>query len=150
MPQKITISLMFHADKANIIQAELGRYGEENGIEILGQEFDYISGWSDFKRVALYGGNLDISEIGSTWLHDFAAMKVFRPFSTAEIEGFGGAQTFVPSVWASGTSQGSVWAIPWMIDLSLVYYRRDLLAKAGVKKRTLSRRRRSLSRPSCS
>ena len=132
MPQKLSISLIFHADKANIIKAELDRYGEQNGIEILGQEFDYISGWSDFKRVALYGGNLDISEIGSTWLHDFAAMKVFRLFSAAEIDRLGGAETFVPSVWSSGSSRGSVWAIPWMIDLSLVYYRRDLLAKAGI------------------
>jgi multiple sugar transport system substrate-binding protein len=132
MPQKLMISLMFHADKTNSIKAELDRYGEENGIEVLWQEFDYISGWSDFKRVALYGGKLDISEIGSTWLHDFAAMDVFRPFSVDDIERLGGAQTFVPSVWASGASRGSVWAIPWMIDLRLVYYRRDLLAKAGV------------------
>jgi multiple sugar transport system substrate-binding protein len=133
MPQKLMISLMFHADKTNSIKAELDRYGMDNGVELLRQEFDYITGWSDFKRLAIYGGNLDVSEIGSTWVHDFAAMSVFRPFSATEIERLGGSKTFAPSIWASGESLGSVWAIPWMIDLSLVYYRRDLLAKAGIE-----------------
>ena len=93
------------------------------------------TGWSDFMRVAIYGGSLDVSENGSTWLNDIAAMGVFRPFSPSEIEAIGGPNTFVPSVWASGASSGSVLAIPWMIDLSLVYYRRDLLAKAGVQEK---------------
>jgi multiple sugar transport system substrate-binding protein len=60
-------------------------------------------------------------------------MNVLRPFSAAEIRQLGGADTFVPAVWKSGSPAGKeVWAIPWVTDLSLVYYRRDLLAKAGV------------------
>ncbi len=106
MPQKLMISLMFHADKTNSIKAELDRYGMDNGVELLRQEFDYITGWSDFKRLAIYGGNLDVSEIGSTWVNDFAAMSVFRPFSASEIERLGGSKTFVPSVWASGEFSG--------------------------------------------
>ena len=133
MTQKLTVSMMFHADKTNSIQADLDQYGKENGIDIASPEFDYITGWSDFMRMAIYGGNLDVSEIGSTWLNDFASMSIFRPFSPSEIDSLDGPKTFVPSVWASGVSSGSVWAIPWMIDLSLVYYRRDLLAKAGVE-----------------
>jgi multiple sugar transport system substrate-binding protein len=133
MPQKLTVSVMFHSDKTNSIQADLDRYGKENGIDIVQQEFDYTTGWSDFMRMAIYGGNPDVSEIGSTWLNDFAAMGVLRPFSASEVQNLDGSEAFVTSVWASGASSGAVWAIPWMIDLSLVYYRRDLLVKAGVE-----------------
>jgi multiple sugar transport system substrate-binding protein len=49
------------------------------------------------------------------------------------VRNLGNAEAFVPGVWHSGTSLGVVWAIPWLTDISLVCYRRDLLAKAGVK-----------------
>jgi multiple sugar transport system substrate-binding protein len=84
-------------------------------------------------HMTIYGGCPDVSEIGSTWINDFASMSVLRPFTTIEVRNLGSAGTFVPSTWQSSVLSGTVWAIPWFTDLSLVYYRRDLLAKAGVE-----------------
>jgi ABC-type glycerol-3-phosphate transport system substrate-binding protein len=134
MPQKLTVSTLFHpADKSGSLRADLDRYGQEHGIGIVQQEFDYTTGWSDFMRMAIYGGNLDVSEIGSTWVNDFAAMKVLRPFAAPEVQKFNLSRNFAPSVWASGSSYGSLWAIPWTLDFSLFCYQRDLLEKAGIE-----------------
>jgi multiple sugar transport system substrate-binding protein len=62
-------------------------------------------------------------------------MNVLRPFSTSEIRAVGGKETFVPAVWKSGMSAGVVWAIPWMTDLSMVCYRRDMLSNAGIQEK---------------
>ncbi len=134
MPRKITLSTMAHsAEGTASLQAELTQFEKQNGMEIAFQEFDYSTGWSEFMRMSIYGGSPDVSEIGTTWVHDFVAMNTLRPFSGSELRSLGGADVFVPGVMKSGTSQGSVWAIPWLTDISLVCYRRDLLAKAGVK-----------------
>ena len=116
-------------------------------MDITCQEFDYSTGWSDFMRMSIYGGSPDVSEIGTTWINDFAAMNVLRPFSASEVRSVGGMETFVPAVWQSGVSAGVVWAIPWMTDLSMVCYRRDLLAKAGVQEQEHFRPPNGLNRP---
>ena len=41
MSQKLSVSMILHADKTNSLQADLDQHGKENGIEILQQEFDY-------------------------------------------------------------------------------------------------------------
>jgi multiple sugar transport system substrate-binding protein len=84
-------------------------------------------------RMSIYGGNPDVSEIGTTWVNDFASMNTLRPFSASEVRNLGSEEAFVPGVWKSGTALGVIWAIPWLTDLSLVCYRRDLLAKAHIK-----------------
>jgi multiple sugar transport system substrate-binding protein len=121
------------AEGATSILADMGQFGRLNGMDITCQELDYSTGWSDFMHMAIYGGSPDVSEIGTSWINDFASMDVLRPFSATEVRNLGNADVFVPGVWHSGTSLGVVWAIPWLTDISLVCYRRDLLAKAGVE-----------------
>ena len=133
MARKISLSTMSHSTEAtDSILTAMSQFGKQHGMEIACQEFDYSTGWSDFMRMSIYGGSPDVSEIGTTWIHDFAAMNVLRPFSASEVHSAGERETFVPAVWQSGVSAGVIWAIPWMTDLSLVCYRRDMLAKAGI------------------
>ncbi len=134
MPRKILLSIMAHSAEGSVnLQNDLARFEQECGYSISTQELDYSTGWSDFMRMSIYGGNPDVSEIGTTWVNDFASMNTLRPFSASEIRTFGNAEAFVPGVWKSGTNAGVIWAIPWLTDLSLVCYRRDLFAKAGIK-----------------
>ena len=134
MPRKITFSSMTRsAEVTSSIQAAMSQFGNLNGMDIACQEFDYNTGWSDFMRMSIYGGSPDVSEIGTTWIHDFAAMNVLRPFSASEVRSVGGKEIFVPAVWQSGSAAGAIWAIPWMTDISMVCFRRDLLAKVGIE-----------------
>lgn len=134
MARKIILSTMAHSTEGSAnLQKDLTEFENQCGLDIQFQEFDYSTGWSDFMRMSIYGGNPDVSEIGTTWVNDFAAMNILRPFSATDVRSVGGADAYVPGVWKSGTAAGVIWAIPWLTDLSLVCYRRDLLAKAGVE-----------------
>lgn len=134
MSRKLTLSTMVHSPEGSAnLQADLARFQDQRGMDIAYQELDYSTGWSDFMRMSIYGGNPDVSEIGTTWVNDFASMNTLRPFSAGEVRSLGNAEAFVPGVWRSGTALGVIWAIPWLTDISLVCYRRDLLAKAGIK-----------------
>lgn len=134
MPQKLTFSMMSRsAEVAARIRADLDQFEKQKGLEIVYQELDYSTGWSEFMRMSIYGGSPDVSEIGTTWINNFASMNNLRSFSTTDVRHVGSAKAFVPGVWNSGASFGVVWAIPWLTDISLVCYRRDLLAKAGIE-----------------
>ena len=113
MPRKIFLSTMAHsAEGSTRLQNDLNVFGQQCGLEISFQELDYSTGWSDFMRMSIYGGSPDVSEIGTTWVNDFASMNTLRPFSPSDVRMVGNAEAFVPGVWKSGTSAGVIWAIP--------------------------------------
>jgi multiple sugar transport system substrate-binding protein len=115
------------------LRSLLAEYSRSRRVEVVLHEMDYGTGWAEFIRTAVHGGGPDVSEVGTTWLSDFVAMNALQPFAPAELQRVGSAKAFVPAVWHSGLSaENEVWAIPWLTDVSVVYYRRDWLAKAGV------------------
>jgi multiple sugar transport system substrate-binding protein len=123
------------------IMAE-GEYGEESLRPLL-DEFEarhrihvrlrvlsYETAWQQLVKFALYGQGPDVSQVGSTWISNLVGMNVLRPFSSQELASGGMPSIFLPAIW-----QGSyypVWAIPWMADVRLIYYRRDWLSQAGI------------------
>ena len=76
--------------------------------------------------------------MGSNWVGSLSAMNVLVPFSARELNNLGGESAFLPSVWQPvlEAGQGSSWAIPWLAYARLIYYRRDLLVKAGIDERS--------------
>ena len=68
----------------------------------------------------------DISQIGTTWMGEFAAQALDpTPASIDKSTFFEGAQK---TTEVGGTSYG----VPWYVETRLVYYRKDLAAKAGI------------------
>lgn len=106
----------------------------ETGIRVRLRLLSWDTAWSDLIKVALYGDGPDVSEIGSTWIGDLVAMSALRAFDAASIAALGGVSHFLPAVWRNTRLIGddAVWAIPWMVGARMMFYRRSLLARAGV------------------
>jgi len=72
------------------------------------------------------GKTPDISQIGTTWMGEFAKQALDpTPASIDKNAFFEGAQK---TTEVGGTSYG----VPWYVETRLVYYRKDLAAKAGI------------------
>ena len=72
------------------------------------------------------GKTPDISQIGTTWMGEFATQALDpTPASIDKTSFFEGAQK---TTEVGGTSYG----VPWYVETRLVYYRKDLAAKAGI------------------
>ena len=98
--------------------------------------------WSRMLSIALYKDSLDVAELGNTWVGDIYRMDALRPFEAHEIQHMGGQERFIESCWDSVIQKGipqalcEVWSIPWSADPRAIYYRRDILRKAGLDERT--------------
>jgi len=72
------------------------------------------------------GKTPDISQIGTTWMGEFATQALDpTPASIDKSTFFEGAQK---TTEVGGTSYG----VPWYVETRLVYYRKDLAKKAGI------------------
>ncbi len=132
---ELELSVMFTNDEAiAALRLALQDFEAREQVRVNLRVFSWQTAWSELVRVALYRSGPDVSEVGTTWIDSFVSLNALRPFLTRELISLGGPNAFLPSSWRSAAMLGQtqVWAIPWLADTRVVYYRRDLLEKAGV------------------
>jgi len=68
----------------------------------------------------------DAAMVGTTWMGEFAGLDALDP-TPASID----KSAFFPGAQKTTEVGGTSYAIPWYVETRLVYYRKDLAAKAG-------------------
>lgn len=116
----------------------LNQFEKQHQTRVHAEHMAWEEAWPKLLDFALRGGGPHISIIGAIWTSSLMAMNSLRPITTQEINTLGGMDAFFPSTWESTllTSTGQAWAIPFNAFTYLVFYRRDLLAAAGVDEYT--------------
>jgi multiple sugar transport system substrate-binding protein len=143
----LELSIMAHSlDPINDLRPWLDPFEAENHVNINLTVLNWDTAWSDILKSALYHHGPDISEIGSTWVSSLIGMNALRPFSNEELSMLGGQSAYLPTMWESGKIAGEnrVWAFPWLAYTRVLFYRRDLLLKAGIDEQTAFRNHASL------
>lgn len=136
----LELSVMYRGtETAHDLAPTLDAFERTHGVRVRVRVLQWETGWADLVKVALYGQGPDVSEIGSTWVGNLIAMNGLRPYAATEVEELGGPDAYVPAAWAAGQILGEqqMWALPWLADTRVLYYRGDLLADAGVDEATL-------------
>ncbi|WP_067498509.1 extracellular solute-binding protein [Actinoplanes sp. TFC3] len=80
------------------------------------------------------GEGPDVTVLGTTWVGGFSALDALRPYTGAEIAAVGGQDVFAAASWSASHRLGSsdITALPWLTDVRALFYRKDVLAKAGI------------------
>ena len=71
----------------------------------------------------------DLAQLGNTWMAEFHALGALAPVP-AGAENFA-AEHYFPGIWSTNVIDGQARGLPWYVDTRLLFYRRDLLARAG-------------------
>lgn len=98
------------------------------------QDLTWDTARQDLNQVATYNEGPDVSQIGSTWLRGFVDMNAVRAFGPFEMRRLGSPSDFVPAAWESASlhDDAVLWAMPWLVDARILFYRRDILKQAGI------------------
>lgn len=139
MSEELKFSMMAHGqDSIDALQSILAQFEAEKHIHVNLQPMSWEAGWAELVQFALHGNGPDVSEIGSTWVGSLAAMNALRPFNVREIATVSGRYAFLHPSWQSGylTGEPEMWAIPWLSNVRLMFYRRDLFQQAGLDEQT--------------
>jgi multiple sugar transport system substrate-binding protein len=93
--------------------------------------------WSDaltrISTASTSGTGPDVTQLGTTWVGGFTELGGLRPYPAPEVAALGGQAAFTPAAWTSThlMDRPEITAAPWLIDIQTLYYRTDLLRKAG-------------------
>jgi multiple sugar transport system substrate-binding protein len=139
MPPRIDLSLAGHAPAAiQILRQIIMGYEQSRRSFVELTVFDWDTIWKEMVNIGIYKRGADLSEVGTTWIGSFVSMNGLRSFTPAEIDQIGGEQVFLPTAWqtTSLVGDGRVWAIPFLSDVRVIFYWRDMLEKARVDEST--------------
>jgi multiple sugar transport system substrate-binding protein len=84
---------------------------------------------------AFVGGALpDVAQLGNTWVPEFAAINALMPLDAAMARDSVHVPRgdYFPGVLATNVVDDTLYGVPWYVDTRVMFYRSDLLQKAGV------------------
>ena len=96
-----------------------------------------VVGWDvmqdRIRNAAVSGEGPDVTQAGTTQVPFFAALQGFEDLS-GRVDDIGGEAAYPEGVWATTqvAGQDGTWAVPWFTEARAIYYRKDVLKKAGV------------------
>ncbi len=119
-------------DDTGVLPKQIEKFNKQNGKDFkvvlrempsdTGQYFDQMR--TEFQAG---GGNIDVIGGDVIWPAQFAANGYILDLS----DRFKDQDQFLPGPLQANTYDGKVWGVPWYTDGGLLYYREDLLEKAG-------------------
>lgn len=136
--EAITFSVF---DRGPVIMAKLKEaltlFETQEHLSVNLEVLTWENGWQKLVEFALYHHSPDLSEVGSTWILDLVRMNELRSFREEEVDRLEGEDPFFEVAWKSARTTDAhgnpvVWAIPWLVDPRVVFYRRDLLSKVKI------------------
>lgn len=136
MRPEISFLAIAHSPQTeSTLRSILDEFEQVNRVKVNLEMETWDTAWKNLVKYALYHGGPDICEMPSTWVSDLMAMNALRRFTPTEIYSIGGQSAFLEPAWKSCVSTDGefIWAVPWIIDTRVLYYRKDLLSQAGVQ-----------------
>ncbi|HEY2955347.1 MAG TPA: sugar ABC transporter substrate-binding protein [Candidatus Eisenbacteria bacterium] len=73
----------------------------------------------------------DVTQLGNTWIAEFTALRALAPLDRLAASSGLDTSTCFPGVWDTNVIEGVLYGVPWYVDTRVLFYRRDLLARAG-------------------
>lgn len=107
---------------------------EHPGITVRVQQIPWSAAHEKLLTAHVGDVTPDVAQIGNTWVPEFVALHALEPLSPHVAESKTvAAKAYFDGIWETNVLTDTVWGIPWYVDTRLMYYRKDLLEKAGWK-----------------
>jgi multiple sugar transport system substrate-binding protein len=112
-------------------------FEKESGIDVKVQLVGWDVQFDRLRNAAVSGKGPDVTQAGTTQVPFFAALGGFEDLS-GRVGDIGGDSAYAPGVWQTTqvTGRDGDYAVPWFTEARSIYYRKDLLKKAGIDPET--------------
>jgi multiple sugar transport system substrate-binding protein len=115
------------------MEAALAPFTQKTGIKVDVEVVDWGVQLDRIRNAAVSGEGPDITQAGTTQVPFFAALGGFEDLNN-RVNDIGGSNAYADGVWKTTqvVGQDGTWAIPWFTEARSIYFRKDILQKAGV------------------
>lgn len=110
----------------------LEAFERETGLSVRVEQLPWTAAHE--KLLTAFAGDAtpDVAQIGNTWLPELVALDALEPLD-ARLRASGAVDLgdYHAGIVATNVLDERQWGVPWYVDTRVLFYRRDLLARAG-------------------
>ncbi len=102
------------------------------GIRVLVQQLPWTAAHE--KLLTAFAGDAtpDVCQLGNTWIPEFVAVGALERLDRyADTSSVVQPADYFAGIWDTNRVGGGLYGIPWYVDTRLLFYRRDILERAG-------------------
>jgi multiple sugar transport system substrate-binding protein len=114
-------------------QAIVRNFERQTGVNVKVELVGWDVQFDRIRNAAVSGGGPDVTQAGTTQVPFFAALGGFADLN-GRVKDVGGKGAYAPGIWQTTqlAGQDGTYAIPWFTEARAIYYRKDVLEKAGI------------------
>ena len=102
------------------------------GIKVDVQQIPWSAAHEKLLTAFVGDATPDIAMLGNTWVPEFVALDALEPLDTLVAKSTDVLRSdYFPGIWNTNVVDSVTYGIPWYVDTRVIFYRTDLLAKAG-------------------
>lgn len=129
--EQTTLDFWAMGSEGERVQALLPEFERRHpGIRVRVQQIPWSAAHEKLLTAHVGGTLPDVFQLGNTWLPEFAALRALAPLDDALPAA--GMEDIFPGVLAANRIGNHLYGLPWYVDTRLLFYRADLLQRAGI------------------
>ena len=105
---------------------------EHPGVHVKVQQLPLTAAHQKLLTAIAGGSTPDLTQLGNTWIPELAALDALEPLqervATSKVVR---QDDYFANVWTTNRIGDALYGVPWYVDTRLLFYRRDLLERAG-------------------
>ncbi len=129
----VTLRFWGMGREGEVVQELVPEFEREHpGVHVVVQQLPWTAAHE--KLITAYVGRStpDVSQLGNTWVPEFAALQAIEPLRPWIAKGTGlDSSSFFSGIWDTNVIDGEPYGVPWYVDTRLLFYRKDILRRAG-------------------
>jgi multiple sugar transport system substrate-binding protein len=132
---QITLRFWGFGREGEVVQELMPEFERRNpGIQVKVQQIPFSAAHEKLLTAYVGDATPDLAQIGNTWIPEFAALGALESLDrwiakSSEID----SAAYFGGIWSTNVIGDTLFGIPWYVDTRVIFYRKDILARAGYR-----------------
>lgn len=129
----ITLRFWAMGAEGEVVAQMMPEFERENpGVRVRVQAMPWSAAHEKLLTSFVGEATPDVAQLGNTWVPEFQAIHALEPLDAYTARStVVRPDAFFRGIWDTNVIDDVAYGIPWYVDTRVIFYRRDLLAKAG-------------------
>jgi multiple sugar transport system substrate-binding protein len=131
--ERVTLRFWAMGAEGEQVQKLMHEFEEAHpGVDVRVQQIPWSAAHEKLLTAFVGDATPDVAQLGNTWIPELQAVDALVPLdpfiARSEVVN---PEGFFSGIWATNAIDGTTYGIPWYVDTRVIFYRTDLLSKAG-------------------
>jgi multiple sugar transport system substrate-binding protein len=129
----ITLRFWAMGREGEVVEELVGEFERQSpGVRIDVQQLPWSAAHEKLLTAFVGRSTPDLAQLGNTWVAEFAALRALEPLdswlsSSTTLD----STQYFGGIWDTNLIDGMLYGVPWYVDTRVLFYRKDILERAG-------------------